>query len=181
MLWFVVSVLVGLGVLAGLYWWWKRQVDAEIAEGAEIEWAHFQKHEPEFLGGMSKEKFYEVYARVNMPRFPGYALAAFSTFFLSLPVTFIVLALGSWALQALGISPEPVELIRTVQLGEAKIPEPWECTSMCMQQIVEAYSGFYYFFGVMVVWLAIVAFFTRRFHSRRPGYLRDEIIRAREA
>ena len=44
----------------------------------------------------------------------------------------------------------------------------------------EDVAGFYYFFGVLIIWLAIVAAFMRHFHSNRPGYMRDEIIRARE-
>jgi len=45
---------------------------------------------------------------------------------------------------------------------------------------IEDLAGFYYFFGVIIVWLIIVAIFMRRYHSRRPGYLRDEILRAKE-
>ncbi|GJL94875.1 MAG: hypothetical protein DHS20C05_12800 [Hyphococcus sp.] len=177
---FFISVVLLLTALCGAYWFWRRHIEAELAEGAAIEWAHYQKHEPEFLEGITEKAFRQIYARVNMPRFPGYALAMFATFLLSLPVTFAILAAIVWAAQQMGLTPEPLEIIRAVNLGDSKAAEAWQCNMHCQLQVTEAYAGFYYFFGVLLAWLGIVAFFTRRYHGRRPGYLRDEIIRSRE-
>ena len=179
MVWFFVIVTVLLAAFSVIYWRWRRNIDAEIAEGAAIEWAQYQKNEPEFLQGMSENKFREVYAKVHTPRFPGYVLAMVVTFFASLPATFALLVFVMWVAQALGLTPDPVELVQVVPLGEVEAAQPWQCNSQCMLQVAEAYSGFYYFFGVLLVWLGIVAFFMRRFHSRRPGYLRDELLRAK--
>ncbi len=180
MVWFFVIITIPLVGAAVFYWRWRRVIDAEVAEGAAFEWAHLQKHEPEFLAGISEEKFREIYALVHTPRFPGYVLAMTVTFFASLPVTLGFLVGALWVAQQAGIVPEPVEVVRYVRFGEIEQLQPWECGIMCQLDIVEAYSGFYYFFGVLAAWLGIVAFFMRRFHRHRPGYLRDEIIRTRE-
>ncbi|MEZ5894599.1 MAG: hypothetical protein R3C58_15810 [Parvularculaceae bacterium] len=180
MLNFFIAVFVALAVLGGLYWLWRRKIDAEVAEGAAHEWALFQKNEPAFVAGMSEEKFRKVYARVHTPRFPAYALAAIATFLLSLPVTFALLSAVAWGADMLGFLPEPLEIVRYVHLGEISEPAAGRCNQECQLQLAESFSGFYYFFGVIAMWLTVVFFFTRRFHARRPGYLRDEIIRARE-
>lgn len=177
---FFAVVLAGLAVAFGLYWRWRRNIAAEVAEGAAYEWAHYQKTEPEFLNGISEETFREIYARVHTPRFPAYVLSAFATFFLSLPLVLGLLSGLLWAGQATGVVPQPVEMVRYVNLGEARVTEAWECGPECQLYIAEAFSGFYYFFGVIFAWLVIVWFFMRRYHQRRPGYLRDEIIRAKE-
>ena len=96
MVWFFVIIAFLLAGAGAAYWRWRRGIDEEVAEGAAIEWAHLQKNEPEFLEGVSEEKFLEVYARVHTPRFPGYVLAMVVTFFGSLPVTFAVLTLVLW-------------------------------------------------------------------------------------
>lgn len=179
MAWFFLIVAGLLAALAGLFWHWRRGVEAEIAEGAAIEWAHLQKHEPEFLHGMSEDKFREVYRHVHMPRFPAYALATLVTFLVSVPLALGFLSFLQLAGTELGILPEPLEIVRYVQLGDVEVTESWKCNAECQLYVAEAFAGFYYFFGIVVVWLAIVAFFMRRYHSRRPGYLRDELIRAR--
>jgi hypothetical protein len=167
MLWFFVIVVVLLAAAWGLYWRWDKKIRAEVAEGAAIEWARLNNSEPEFLNGITEEKFREIYARVHTPRFPGYALAAITTFFVTLPVTFALLTGLMIGAQELGVFPEPVELADRDAPPEAAL------------YYIRDLAGFYYFFGMIIVWLVIVWFFMRRFHARRPGYLRDEIIRAR--
>jgi hypothetical protein len=180
MLGFFLSVFLILGLAGGLYWRWRRKIDEEIAEGAGIEWARYQKNEPDFVEGMSEAQFRAVYARVHEPRFPGYMLATVATFFVSLPLTLGVLTFVLWVGQQTGVIPQPVEMVRYVNLGEVRVTQAWECGAECQLYVAEAYAGFYYFFGVIVSWLVIVWFFMRRYHRRRPGYLRDEIIRSKE-
>ena len=179
MIWFFTLLAVLLAAAGGGYVYWRRKVGAEIAEGAAYEWAHFQAHEPDFVAGVSEEKFREVYARVNTPRFPGYALAILATFIAALPVIFAALTLVMLVAGKLGMAPAPVEIVRVVHLGETNTPAIGQCNAQCQLQVAAAFAGFYYFFGVLAAWLGIVAFYMRRFHKRRPGYLRDEIIRAR--
>ncbi|NNE40552.1 MAG: hypothetical protein HKN14_06500 [Marinicaulis sp.] len=174
-------VLLLIAAAGALYWRWKKHIEAEIAEGAAIEWAHYQKVEPEFLRGYDEAKFREVYACVHTPRFPGYAMAIAGTFALSLPIAFAVIAGSIWAAGQMGLLPEPAEIVRYVQIGEQKSVASWQCDAICKLYVAEAFSGFYVYFAVMVIWLSIVAFYMRRYHARRPGYLRDEIIRSRPA
>ncbi len=181
MAWFFLISISLVAALGGLFWFWRQRVELEIAEGATIEWAHLQKHEPEFLDGISEEQFRAVYRRVHMPRFPGYALATFGAFVISLPLTLGFLSFLQLIGTKMGLLPEPLEIVRYVQLGEVEVTEAWKCNAECQLYVAEAFAGFYYFFGIVAVWLAIVAFFMRRYHSRRPGYLRDELIRSRDA
>lgn len=180
---FLIGAAAVVAILAALYWRWAQRVDAEIAEGADAEWARINAQEPSLVEGVSREKFGEVYRRVNFPRFPKYALAIIAAFVVSLPVTFAALGLSVWAGERLGIIPPPAELVRYVPIGdgaaEAASEKAIQCTAECRLALIESYAGFYYFFGVLAAWLIIVAVFMRRYHARRPGYLRDEILRAR--
>ncbi len=185
MLGFFLVVFAILSVLGGLYWFWRRNIDEEITEGAGIEWAHLQKHEAEFLEGLTETQFREIYRRVHEPRFPGYALATVATFFVTLPLTLGLLSFLLWGAAQTGVIPEPIEVAEQLNLEGDSIrllgKDIDEATryDMALYYIGDL-AGFYYFFGVLIVWLAIVALFMRRFHARRPGYLRDEIIRSRE-
>lgn len=180
MLWFFTIVAVLIAAAGALYWRWRRRVDADIAEGAGVEWAHFQKHEPEFVEGLTEEEFYAVYDRVHRPRFPAYALATAATFFAALPVAFVALTLLLWGAEKIGAIPEPVEVADRLLIEDGKLVFFRETPPEAALYYVRDLAGFYYFFGVLGVWLGVVWFYMRRFHKRRPGYLRDEIIRARE-
>lgn len=180
MLGFFLVVLALLAALGALYWRWRRKIEEEITEGAGIEWAHYQKHEPDFLQGMSEEQFREIYRRVHEPRFPGYALAAFATFLLSFPVTLIALTMLLWGAESAGVIPQPVEVADRLLIDGDELRFFRETPPEAALYYIRDLAGFYYFFGVLIVWLLIVAFFMRRFHERRPGYLRDEVIRSRE-
>ncbi len=179
MLSFLLVVFALLALAGGLYWLWLKKIAGEVAEGAAYEWAFMQKHEPEFLAGISEEQFHKIYARIHTPRFPGYALVAVATFFVTMPATLGLLSLGAWGAEKAGFLPEPVEIVRYVRLGGSEATQSWQCDTTCQLQIAESFTGFYYFFGIIAVWLLIVWLFMRRFHARRPGLLRDEIIRAR--
>ena len=174
-----------LGVAGILFWRWRKKIDAELAEGAGIEWDLFQEREPEFLGPLTRERFNAVFARVHTPRFPGYAFAAMATFFLSLPVTLALLTAILLGAERFGVTPEPIEVADKIYLrGDditvlGKTLDEQTRREMALHYASDL-AGFYYFFGVLVMWGVIVAVFTRRFHARRPGFLRDEIILARE-
>ncbi|WDI32949.1 hypothetical protein PUV54_07030 [Hyphococcus flavus] len=180
MLGFFLGVVGLLSVMGALYWRWRKQIDEELAEGASIEWAHFNKHEPEFIKDMDEAKFREIYKRVHEPRFPGYAFAAFATFLLSLPITLMALTAIIWGAQATGVIPEPVDVADRLLIDDGELRFFRDTPPEAALYYVRDLGGFYYFFGVLIVWLFIVAFYMRRFHARRPGYLRDEIIRSRE-
>jgi len=176
---FFLIVFVAITCLCFAYWKWRQKIEQEITEGASFEWAHLQKHEPEFVKGFSEEEFKQVYGRVHAPRFPGYALAILISFAATLPITFILLTATLWGADAIGMTPEPVELADRLLLEDDRLIFFKETPPEAALYYIRDLGGFYYFFGVITVWLGIVAFFMRRYHSRRPGYLRDEIIRAR--
>jgi len=180
MLWFFVIVAVLVAAAGAFYWRWRKRVDEEIAEGAALEWAQYQKNEPEFVEGLSEEKFRAVYDKVHRPRFPGYALAIVATFFAALPVIFIALSLALWGAGEIGLIPEPVEVADRLLIEDGRLVFFRETPPEAALYYIRDLGGFYYFFGVLAVWLVIVWFYMRRFHARRPGYMRDEVIRARE-
>ncbi len=176
---FFVIVIVGLAAIGGAYWHWRLRIEAEITEGAAVEWAYFQKNEPDFVAHLDEAAFKAIYARVNAPRFPGYALAALVTFFLSLPVIFVALTALLVGAEAVGILPAPAETAEQLFIDDGELIFFRNTPPEAALYYVRDLGGFYYFFGVLLSWLAIVAFYMRRYHARRPGYLRDEIIRAK--
>lgn len=179
MLLFFVIVVVLLAIAGGLFWRWRQRIQAEITEGAAIEWAHLQKHEPEFVAHLDEAAFNAIYDRVNAPRFPGYALAAFATFFLSLPLIFMALAGILIGAEIAGLVPAPHETAERLFIQDGRLIFFRETPPEAALYYIRDLAGFYYFFGVLLSWLAIVAFYMRRYHARRPGYLRDEIIRTK--
>lgn len=171
------AIIVAIGAV---YFRWRRGVLAEIAEGADIEWSYFHKKEPEFVKGIDEARFKEIYHKVNYPRFPDYALAASATFVLSLPVTFAVLSMLTFVGERMGWTPEPAEVANYLLIEDGAMRFISSAPPEAAVYYARDLAGFYYFFGVLISWVLIVLVFTRRYHARRPGYLRDEIIRARE-
>ena len=179
MTWFFTGVVLFVAALGALYWRWAKRTEAEIAEGAEIEWARIQADDPALLDGIDRETFNAIHRKVTFPRFPGYALAAVASFLLSLPITFAGLVGGLLIAERLGWTPQTADVANRYLVEGDRMRVISAAPSEAAQYYVEDLAGFYYFFGVIFVWLIIVAFFTRRYHARRPGYLRDEILRAR--
>jgi hypothetical protein len=179
MLGFFVGVVVILGVSFGLYILWARRVSAEIAEGGEVEWAQLQKNDPELVAGLAREEFDAIYRRVHFPRFPKYALACAAAFLVSLPVTLALLSGGIWAGEALGLLPAPAEFADRYLVEDGRMRVITAAPPEAAMYYARDLAGFYYFFGVLLAWIIIVTVFMRRYHARRPGYLREEILRAR--
>ena len=168
-------------VLVGVYFFWVRRVDSEIAEGAEVEWARMRQYEPEFLEPLTEEEFRAAYRRAKFPRFPKYALATLAAFAIALPVVLGVLGGAILVGERMGLIAEPVELAKYVPLTDAETAEAREHNQEVALYLAKNFGGFYYFFGLLASWLLIVALVMRQFHKRRPGFLREEIILAREA
>lgn len=179
MIWIVAALLVIAGTVGALYWRWRQRVEAEIAEGAEIEWAHLQASEPALVANLDRAKFNEIYHRVHFPRFPGYVLACLGAFVASLPISFGLLAAGVAIAERFHLTPSSVELADRLLVEDGRMRLVRSATPEAAAYYVSDLAGFYYFFGVLVVWMLIVYFIMRRYHGRRPGYLRDEILRSR--
>lgn len=176
---FFLASLGVVAVLLGFYFRWARRTAAEIAEGADIEWNQLQASDPELLEGLDRARFDAIYRRVHFPRFPGYALACFASFVVSLPASFALLVGGLFAADAVGMTPDAVEIADKYLIEDGRMKLLRAAPSEAALYYVRDLGGFYYFFGVLFIWLLIVAFFMHRYHARRPGYIRDEILRAR--
>jgi hypothetical protein len=179
MITFFIAGLALLALLGGAYLFWARRIDAEIREGAEVEWARLVAGEPDLVAGFDLERFAAVYRRVHFPRFPAYGLAALALFLASLPVTLGALAAGAYAAERLGLTPNSVGLAERYLVEDGRMRIVTAAPPEAAAYWIGDLGGFYYFFGVVLAWMLVVALAMRRYHARRPGHLRDELIRAR--
>lgn len=179
MIWFFGGAGLLLAAAFAAHWWWARRVRAEIAEGAAVEWERLSANDPEVLEGIDRARFEAIYARTHFPRFPAYALAAAASFVAALPLVFGVLAGAIYAAERTGVLPAPVSVADRYLIDGDRMRIVNAAPPEAAYYWVQDLGGFYYFFGVVFAWMAIVWFFVRRYHARRPGYLRDELLRAR--
>ncbi|MBI1364652.1 MAG: hypothetical protein GC153_01670 [Alphaproteobacteria bacterium] len=180
MVWFLVGAVIVAAAIAGLYWRWSKRINAQIAEGGALEWERLKQNEPALIEGVDRAKFDAIYHRVHFPRFPKYALAAVAGFVLALPVTFSLLFAVLWIAEKLNLTPDAKQIANHYLVDNGHMRLIHDATPDVAYYYLQDLGGFYYFFGVLLAWLAIVAFVMRRFHQRRPGHLREEIIRARK-
>ena len=172
---FITAVLALLAAAWGLHWLWRRKVAAEVAEGAAAEYARFQRQEPGLVEGMDQARFARVYARVETPRFPTYALAATTAFVLGTPVLLGVLG----GLSALFEPPDVGRAAVRLQMNDGTARLANQVSTEELQYILQGWSGFYYFFGLLAFWILILAVTMRRYHARTPDFLREEVLRSR--
>ncbi len=164
----------------GVYWLWKKRTDAQLREASDLEFDAFQNNEPKLIDHLDRDSFYKVFHRTHFPRYPGYWLFAMAAFLISLPATFATLAMVLWVGLQAGVIPKATDfadqfLIDSENNVRVVSTAPPETAVYYAQNL----AGFYFFFGVIAVWLLIVTLVLRHYHQNRPGYLRDEIIRAR--
>lgn len=171
----VLAALVGAAGL--LFWRWSRKMRAEIAEGAAYEWERLSGADPDLVAGLSEERFRAAYRRTHHPRFPKYALAIAAAFVASLPLTLGVLASIAWTLDSLGMSADAQALARSVPIEGSIAGVSRDEGETIALYYVQDVVKFYYYFGLLFVWLGIIYFAMRRYHRNRPGYLRDEILK----
>lgn len=169
--------LAGAVVLAGLFYWrWEKKTDADLAEGAAEEFARLKVSDPALVDGVDDAVFRRIYRRVHFPRFPKYALAIFAAFVAALPLAFGVLAAIAWGLDSIGMSADAQAIARSVPVEGSIAGVSRDDQETIALYYVQDVVKFYYYFGLIFVWLAIVYVAMRRFHRTRPGYLRDEIL-----
>lgn len=177
------AFLIVLGALAvgtGAYWLWARRMTADIAESAELEWARLQTADPELVAGLDEARFRSIFHRVHFPRFPKYALAAAAAFVLSLPLSFALLGGAAWLIGSIGLA-EADQIAKMVPLSGTERWVSRDDGELIAFYWVQDAMRMFYFFGLMAIWLAIIFVVMRRYHRRRPGYLRDELIDAKAA
>lgn len=171
---FAAAVLI-LALAWGLHWLWRRGVDREINEGAAAEYARFQRQDPALVEGMDEAAFRRVYARVETPRFPAYALTAVTAFVLGTPLLLGVLG----GLSFLFEPPDMGRAAMQLQMSDGTARLAGQVSTEELQYILQGWSGFYYFFGLLAFWIVILVVTMRRYHARTPGFLREEVLRSR--
>ncbi len=169
-------IVAALGLVALAYWRWRKRMAAEIGESAGLEWARLQAANPEIVDGISEARFREIFHRVHFPRFPKYALAMAAAFVAALPVTLGVLSGFAWFLDSIGLSADAAALAKSVPVVGSTDAVSRDDGETIALYYVQAVLKFYYYFGLLFVWLGVVFFAMRRYHRRRPGYLRDELL-----
>lgn len=171
-------VLLGaLGLAGVLFWWWSRKTGADIGESGAAEWTRLKRADPDLVAGLDEGRFVAAYRRVHFPRFPKYAFAMAAAFVAALPLTFGVLAGVAFVLGSLGVSPEAEALAQAIPVAGSTDAVARDHGETIALYYVQDVLRFYYFFGLLFVWLGVVFFAMRRYHQRRPGYLRDEILK----
>ncbi|MGE0181587.1 MAG: hypothetical protein AB7F91_04940 [Parvularculaceae bacterium] len=169
-------ILAGLvGVAALLFQRWSQKIEAEIAEGADYERERLEAADPNLIAGLSEERFRAAYRRTHYPRFPKYALAIAAAFVASLPLTLGMLAGIAWTLDSLGMSADAQALARSVPIEGSIAGVSRDEGETIALYYVQDVVKFYYYFGLLFIWLGIIYVAMRHYHKNRPGYLRDEI------
>lgn len=172
-------VLAGLAAVAGtLYWRWARLTTADIDESAGFEWERLKTADTELISGVDEERFRAIYHRVHFPRFPKYALSMLAAFIAALPVTLALLAGIAWAFDTIGLSADADALAKSIPVSGSIAGVSKDDGETIALYYVQDVLKFYYYFGIVFAWLAIVFFAMQRYHRRRPGYLRDELLQA---
>ncbi|MEL6507548.1 MAG: hypothetical protein AAFR29_07920 [Pseudomonadota bacterium] len=184
MLAFFLKILGLIALAGGAFAYWAFRTNRQMRDAATYEWAFLQKNDPALIDHLDPPAFEKIFFRTHYPRFPLYAFACVATFLVSLPLTLGLLALGMWTLGRAGLIVEPGDVTSQLRLDPDSLSLITKSVSEVdlyqgMMHYVGALGGFYYFFGVLLMWLLIVFAFTRHYHKHRPGYLRDEIIRTR--
>ncbi|MFN3959426.1 MAG: hypothetical protein ACK4NP_05890 [Parvularculaceae bacterium] len=175
MLAFFLAAFGALGVAALAYWRWAKKMRADIEESAGLEWARRKEGDRDSVAGLDEARFRALFVRVHFPRLPKYALAAATAFVIALPATFYILGAIAWGLGSLGLSPDAERLARAVPVeGAERLLNRDDGETVAMLWISDILLIGYYF-GLLVVWIAIVAIAMRRYHARRPGYLEEEL------
>lgn len=171
--------LGALGLAALVYWRWATKTRAEIDESAALDYARRRETDAASVDGFDEARYRAVFQRVHFPRFPGYALAAAAAFVISLPLTFYLLGAVAWGIDTLGMSPDAERLARAVPVeGAEELLKRDDGETIAYYWISDIMLIGYYF-GLLLVWLAIVAIAMRRYHARRPGYLEEELANER--
>lgn len=168
-----------LAAAYGLYRLWRRGIDADLREGAGVEYERLRRTDPDLLKDMAPDAFADVYMRTEVPRFPAYALATAALFLGATPLVLglfnglAVLMLDS------GVVPASQETATSLYLNADGASVLRKTDPETIAYVLEGWAGFYLFFVMLGFWLSVLAIMMRRYHGRTPGTLREEILRAR--
>ncbi|NNU15852.1 hypothetical protein HK107_05895 [Parvularcula sp. ZS-1/3] len=172
-------VLVILGAWYGVLRTWQKRIDEDVRIGSEEEWKLIERKEPKLLEGLTQDRFREIFARVEAPRAPFYTFTAVGIFLVFAP---LVLALTTTVIRFMelsGIIPQPGEQAQQIQLSADGIRLVRTADLEALQLILQGWGGFFNFFSLLLFWVIVFYAVMRRYHLKRPGTLRDEVLRSR--
>lgn len=167
------------GAAYGAYWLWRRRVDEDLSVGAQTDWDHLRQTQPDLLADLDEDRFGALYAKANLPRFPAYALAALGTFLAGTPIMLGLLNAGAYVSLRLGVVPQPGDAAVDLYFNADGASFVRRVSPEALSYILQGWSGFYLFFGLLIFWMGTVYVLMRRYHTRTPGTLKEEILRAR--
>ena len=174
-------LIIGLiiGVVYGAFWLWQRRVDEDIAVGAKADWERLSASDPALLKGLDEPSFSAIYRRAHLPRFPASIVAAIALFLIGTPLILALLEGGAYALVRFEIIPQPGDAATELYWNAEGASIVRRVSPEALSYILQGWSGFYYFFGLLAFWMGVVYFLMTRYNRRTPGTLREEILRAR--
>ncbi|MEO1657993.1 MAG: hypothetical protein AAFR65_09745 [Pseudomonadota bacterium] len=168
-----------LGIWFGLYRLWRKRIGDDAAAGAEFEFERLGRQDPDLIKGLELPAFTAIYERVVTPRAPGHVFAAGGIFLIFAPIVLGITTIVIQFMEATGIIPQPAAAAQQVKLTGDGIKLVRDADLDALQYILQGWGGFFVFFSLLLFWVLVFVWAMRRFHSRRPGSLRDEILRAR--
>lgn len=171
------ALVIGAGY--GLHHYWQRRLHAELTDGAEVEFTRLSNANQTLMDGVEKPHFAQIYRAALMPRFPAYALAAVAIFLLGSPIALGLLAgLAHYAVEW-GWVPQAQTVATDIYLGSGNASVIRKADPDVLYYLVQNFAGFYYYFGLLFFWIAVVYFLMKRYHRNAPGSLEDEVRRAK--
>ena len=126
----------------------------KTAQDAGADW-DYQVSENMHDERLTREAYIAVYTKVNTPRFPKYAAAAIASIGILTVPAFLLIQAGlywNWVANKYSQVFEPSYLV-------------WQ---------------FSIYFSIIALWALIIGLFTRLYHKRAPGLMRDALIKARQ-
>ncbi|MEM9232607.1 MAG: hypothetical protein AAGA69_00030 [Pseudomonadota bacterium] len=179
MLFYLLFCAIVIGGGYGLHHYWAGRIKADLQYGAKEDFARIQRTDAPLLEGLDEGQFEQIYTETHFPRFPAYVLATVGIFLLGSPIILGLLAGLAYYAAEWGWIPQPGDVATDLYLGAGDASIIRRTDTETLSYIVEGFSGFYYFFGLLFFWMAVVWFVMRRYHKRAPGDLREEVLRRR--
>lgn len=176
---YYLAVLAILGCWYAVYGRWKRRVEADIAEGAQVEYAVLKRKDPDLISDLSEGEFGKIFRSVEMPGSPIHTFAAVAIFLLGAPLVLALTALVITFLEVTGVIPQPAEQAQQLRFSAEGLRIVRQADLDTLQYILQGWGGFFTFFALLLFWVITFTLVMRRYHKGRPGSLREEILRAR--
>ena len=172
-------VFVILGGWYGLFRYWSNKVEADIAEGASFEFERLKKTDPALLEGFDEARFRKVFSSVEVSQQPFYTWLAGAIFLVGAPFVLAITTITIRWMEVVGIIPQPAEQAQQLKLSADGIRLVRTADLEALQLILQGWGGFFSFFALLLFCVAVFYAVMRHYHAKRPGSLRDEILRAR--